>query len=150
MSKRAAVSVMAIVLAAAVLSLAAARVTALTALVTPAGTKVGLAFIDPVDTSKIKPGAKVRFRVDANTKVKGRVVIRKGTTLTGVVNRVGHPFLLHAGYANISRLTVITVDGKTVGLNDVRVRARLFHGDIRVRPGTHTRTTTKKDVTIKI
>ncbi len=138
----------AIVLAAAVLSLAADRVVAMTKLMTPAGTKVGLALIDPVDTSKIKPGTKIRFRVDVNTKVKGRIVIRKGTRLTGTVTAAGHRFLLQSGYVTIGRLAVVTVDRRVVGLNDVSVRAPLFHRDIRVRPGTHMRTTTKKDVTI--
>jgi hypothetical protein len=140
---------MSIILAFAVLSLAAARVTALTSLLAPAGTKVGLTFLDPVDTAKVKPGDKVHFRVDANTMVKGHVVIRKGISLTGTVKSVGHPFILHAGYAIITHLAVATVDKKTVDLNDVRVRARLFGGDIRVRPGTHTKASTKKDVTIK-
>jgi hypothetical protein len=149
MTKNRTLSVLAIVLAVAVPSFAAARVTALTSIATPAGTKVGLTFLDPVDTSKVKPGYKVRFRVDANTMVKGHIVIRKGTKLTGTVATVGHPFLRHAGYANISHLAVVSVDKKTLGLNDVRVGASLFHGDIKVRPGTHTKTSTKKNVTIK-
>ncbi|HEX2680970.1 MAG TPA: hypothetical protein VHQ03_06720 [Candidatus Dormibacteraeota bacterium] len=143
-------SVIAIVLAVAVLSLAADRVTALTKLIAPAGSKVGLAFLDPVDTGKVKPGNKIRFRTDANTKVKGRIVIRKGTRLTGTVTKAGHRFLLRSGYVTISNLAVTTVDGKVVGLNDVRVKAPLFHRDIRVKPGTHMRTTTKKDVAIVV
>ncbi len=149
MSRNVAVSVTSIILALAVLSFAAVRVTALSSIMAPAGTKVGLTFLDPVDTAKVKPGDKVHFRVDANTTVKGHVVIRKGSTLTGTVKSVGHPFILHAGYAIITHLAVPTVDKKTVDLNDVRVRARLFSGDIRVRPGTHTKASTKKDVTIK-
>lgn len=141
---------MAIVLAAAVLSLAADRVAALTKLVTPAGSKVGIAFLDPVDTGKVKPGSKIRFRTDANTKVKGRIVIRRGTRLTGTVTKVGHRFLLRSGYAIIGHLAVTTVDNKVVSLNDVRVRAPLFHRDIRVKPGTHMKTTTKKDVMVVV
>jgi hypothetical protein len=149
MRKNRSLSVLAIVLALAVPSFAAARGTPLTSILTPAGTKVGLTFLDSVDTSKVKPGYKVRFRVDANTTVKGHIVIRKGTKLTGTVASVGHPFLRHAGYANISRLAVVSVDKKTVGLTDIRVGAPIFHGDIRVRPGTHTKASTKKNVTIK-
>jgi hypothetical protein len=147
--RNAAVSVTSIILAVAVLSFAAAPVSALASIMARAGTKVGLTFLDPVDTAKVKPGDRVRFRVDANTTVQGHVVIRKGSTLTGSVKAVGHPFILHAGYAIITHLAVTTVDKKTVELSDVRVRARLFSGDIRVRPGTHTKATTKKDVTVK-
>ncbi len=150
MTKSRAVGMMAIVLAAAMLSLAADRVTALTKFFTPAGTKVGLAFLDPVDTSKVKPGNHIRFRIDANTKIKGRIVIHKGGRLTGTVTKVGHRFLLRSGYVTISRLAVTTVDGRTVSLNDVRVKAPLFHRDIRVRPGTHVKDTTKKDVTVVV
>lgn len=150
MSKSRAVSLMAIVLAVAVLSLAADRVTALTKLIVPAGAKVGLAFLDAVDTGKIKPGNKIRFRTDANTKVRGRIVIRKGTRLTGTVTKAGHRFLLRSGYVIISHLAVTTVDNKVVSLNDVRVRAPLFHRDIRVKPGAHMKTTTKKDVTVVV
>ena len=150
MRKSRVLSILASVVAAAVLSLVVEQVAALTKIVTPAGSKVGLAFIDPVDTGKIKPGNKIRFRTDANTKVHGRIVIRRGTRLTGTVTKVGHRFLLRSGYAIIGRLTVTTVDNKVVSLNDVRVRAPLFHRDIRVRPGTHMRTTTKKDVTVAV
>jgi hypothetical protein len=141
---------LAIVLAAAVLSFMTVSATAQMALLAPAGTKVGLAFLDQVDTGKTKNGDKVRFIVDANVMVKGHVVIRKGTTLEGTVNAVGHPFPQNSGYANISLLAVPAVDKRTVGLNDVRISAPLFGGDVRVRPGTHTVTTTKKDVVISV
>lgn len=150
MRKSRALNILAIAVVAAVVSLAANQVAAFTKLRAPAGSKVGLAFIDPVDTGKIKPGNKVRFRIDANTKIQGRIVIHKGTRITGTVTRAGHRFLLRSGWVVISGLTAHTVDNKVVALNDVRVKAPLFHRDIRVRPGTHVRTTTKKDVTVAI
>ncbi|HEX4835920.1 MAG TPA: hypothetical protein VFW01_06260 [bacterium] len=149
MSKSPVLRVTAIVLAAAVLSFMATPVTgALMSIVTPAGTKVGLAFLDQVDTGKTKSGDIVHFRVDANVVVKGHIVINKGTALTGTVNAVGHPFPQNAGFANIGSLSVPAVDKKVVSLNDVRISAPMFGGDIRIRPGTHTETTTKQDVTI--
>lgn len=148
-SKTPVLSITAIVLAIAVLSFVAAPVTgALMSIMTPAGTKVGLAFLDQVDTGKTKSGDTVHFRVDANVVVKGHIVIGKGIALTGTINAVGHPFPQNAGFANISSLVVTAVDKKIVGLNDIRISAPLFGGDIRIRPGTHTVTTTKQDVTI--
>ncbi len=140
---------MAIVLAAAVVSFMTAPATALP-LLAPAGTRVGLSFLDQVDTGKTKNGDKVRFIVDANVMVRGHVVIRKGTTLMGTVNAVGHPFPQNSGYANISLLAVTAVDKRIVGRNDIRISAPLFGGDVRVRPGTHTVTTTKRDVVISV
>ena len=151
MSKTPVLSGLAIVLAAAVLSWAIAPVAALTALLTPAGTKVGLAFLDQVDTGKNKNGDKVRFMVDANVMVRGAIVIQKATPVTGTITAVGHPFPQNSGYATIGLLTVTAVDQHTtVMLNDVRISAPLFGGDARVRPGTHTATTTKKDVVISV
>jgi hypothetical protein len=143
---------LAVMLAVAVLSFAAAPVTgAMTMLLTPAGTKVGLAFLDPIDTGKAKNGDKVRFIVDHPVMVKGHVVIQKGATLEGTVNAIGHPFPQNSGFANIGSLTVTAVDAKSiVTLNDVHVSAPLFGGDIRVKPGTHTVTTTKKDAYVSV
>lgn len=143
---------LAVMLAVAVLSFAAAPVTgAMTMLLTPAGTKVGLSFLDPVDTGKAKAGDKVRFIVDHPVMVKGHVVIQKGATLEGTVNAIGHPFPQNSGYANIGSLTVTAVDDKSiVTLNDVHVSAPLFGGDIRVKPGTHTVTTTRKDAYVSV
>jgi hypothetical protein len=92
----------------------------------------------------------VKLIVDSNVMVKGYVVIKKGTTLMGTVSQIGHPFPQNSGFANISLLAVPAVDKKVVELNDIRVSAPMFGGDIRVRPGTHTETTTKKDVTIAV
>lgn len=152
MSKTLVIRLLAVTLTAAVLSFAAAPVTAaMTMLLAPAGTKVGLSFLDPLDTGKAKAGDKVRFIVDHPVMVKGHVVIKKGTTLEGTVNAVGHPFPQNSGYANIGSLTVTAVDDKSiVTLNDVHVSAPLFGGDIRVKPGTHTITTTKKDAYVSV
>jgi hypothetical protein len=142
--------VMALVVALAILSFAAATVSAAVTVLTPAGTKVALKFIDPVDTATIKPGEPVHFHVAADVLVNGKVVIRMSTPVTGTVNKVGHESVLNAGFANISNLAVIAVDMKTVPLKDVRVSARIFGGDKRVHVGQIVTTGTMKDATIRV
>jgi hypothetical protein len=119
-------------------------------ILTPAGTKVGLTYLDPVDTAKAAPGDKVHFNVAADVIVNGYVVIKSGTPLTGTVNKAGHPFPQNAGYANISDLTVSAVDKKTVALKDVRVSAAYFHGNIRVAVGSLVTTGTTADATVRV
>lgn len=162
MSKNPVFGVMSLMLAAAVLSLAAAPVAgavvgptvvftpAGTAVLTPAGTKVSLTFLDPVDTGKAASGDRVRFKVAADVIVNEHVVIRQGTALVGTVKEVGHPFPQNAGFANITSLDVRAVDRTMVGLKDVRVSAPLFGGNIRVAAGDPATTSTKADVTIKV
>lgn len=159
-------NVMAMVLAAGVLSLAAVPVAATTPAPKPAppvsmpaltevlmhgGTKVALKFLDPVDTAKAASGDRIRFKVVEDVIVDGHVVIKKGAMLTGVINETGHPFPQNAGYANIGSLTVIAVDKKTVvGLTDVRVSAPLLGGNIQVQVGTAVTASTKADVTLMV
>ena len=150
MSKTPALSVMAIVVALALVSLVAAPVVAATPILTPKGTKVGIKFVDQVDTAKAATGAMVHFKVIEDVIVDQHVVIKKGTVLTGTINQVGHPFPQNAGFANIGHLAVTAVDKGMVPLNDVRVSAPLLGGDIRVKPGTYVTTTTSTDVTIKV
>lgn len=152
MSKTPVPHAMAVVLTVAVLSLTlmAASIAAATSVFTPAGTKVGLTFLDPVDTAKAASGNKVHFKVAEDVIVNRQIVIKKGTTLVGTINEVGHPFPQNAGFANISFLTVTAVDKKTVDLTDVRVSAPLFGGNIQVRVGTFVTTSTKTDVTINV
>lgn len=150
MSRNLVPSVIAIVLAGAVLSFVAAPVSGAMVILTPAGTKVGLTFLNPVDTAQTASGDNVHFKVAADVIVNGHVVIKNGTTLTGTVNQVGHPFPQNAGFANISALAVTAVDKKTVRLQDVRVSAPFFAGNIRVPAGTLVTTSTSADVTIRI
>ncbi len=150
MTKTPVLSVMGMVLAAALLSLVAAPVAAATPVSTPAGTKVGLTFLDTVDTAKAASGDKVHFKVAEDVIVNRQIVIKKGTTLTGTINEVGHPFPQNAGFANISFLAVTAVDKKLVDLTDVRISAPLFGGNIQVPAGTFVTTSTKAEVTIKV
>src|SRR5215472_12502502 len=82
--------------AAAVLS-ATVPVSGAVMILTPAGTKVGLTYLDPVDTAKTTPGDKVHFKIAADVIVNGYVVIKSGTLLTGTVSKAGHPFPQNAG-----------------------------------------------------
>jgi hypothetical protein len=148
MFKRPLLNVMAIALAAAMLSFVVGSVAAATLIMAPAGTKVGLKFVDPVDTAKAASGERVHFKVIDNVIVKGHILIKRGTELMGTINAVGHPFPQNAGFANIGSLFVTTVDRKRVALNDVRVSAPLLGGDIRVKPGTYVTTTTKANVSV--
>ncbi len=159
MSKNPGFSVLAMMLAAAMLSLVVGPVAAttsvppavLTSVHMPAGTKVALRFLDPVDTAKAASGDKVHFKVVEDVIVSEHVVIKKGAMLTGTVNEAGHPFPQNAGYANISSLAVTAVDKKTaVALTDVRVSAPLLGGNIQVPAGTFVTTNTKADVEVKV
>jgi hypothetical protein len=144
-------SLMALVLAAAVLSFVAIPVIAATQILTPAGTKVALKFVDPVDTAKAVRGDVVHFRVAADVIANGHTVIKAGTGVAGSVIAVGHPFPQNAGFATISSLAVRAIDHKTsVPLKDVRVSAPMFGGNKRVPAGSLTTTTTKTDVVIRI
>jgi hypothetical protein len=142
--------IMAIVLATAALSVAAAPVAGALVILTPAGTKVALALLDPVDTAQAATGDVVRFRVAADVVVNGRVVIRSGTRLVGTVDKVGHPFPQNAGFANIGALAVRAVDKRIVRLHDVRVSAPLLGGNIRLQPGALLATSTMTDVTVRV
>lgn len=116
----------------------------------PAGTKVGLKYLDPVDTAKAAPGDKVHFKVAADVIVNGYVVIKSGTLLVGTVSKAGHPFPQNAGFANIGRLAVNAVDKKAVVLKDVRVSAAYFHGNVKVPAGSIVTTGTTTDTTVRV
>ncbi|HLW49208.1 MAG TPA: hypothetical protein VKW09_15775 [bacterium] len=132
----------------ALLSFAAATVSAAVTVLAPAGTKVALKYIEPLDTATIKPGERIHFRIAADVLVDGRVVIKRSTPLAGTVNKVGHESVLNSGFANISELAVMAVDKKHVLLKDVRVSAKIFGGNKRVPAGALVTTGTMKDITI--
>lgn len=142
--------VMALVVALAILSFAAATVSAAVTVLTPAGTKVALKFLDSFDTKTTKPGEPVHFHVAADVVVNGKIVIRQSAPVTGTINKVGNMSVLNTGYANITNLAVITVDMKTVPLKDVRVSARVLGGSKRVHIGQMVTTGTAKDITIRV
>jgi len=109
---------LAILVAAAVLALPFAR--AATAVVTPAGTKVGLEFATPLDTQTARSGEKVQFRVVADVVVGRLVVIQKGVEVTGTVTSVRKPTVFGvSSRVLIGFLSVNAVDKKPVTLNDV-------------------------------
>ena len=110
----------AVLAAAAVLALPFAQASAATAVVTPAGTKVGLEFATPLDTQTARTAEKVQFRVVADVIVGGRVVIQMGTAATGTVTHVRKPTVYGvSSRVVIGFLTVNAVDGKPVTLNDI-------------------------------
>lgn len=150
MSRDSLLKVMALVAVFALLPLAAATVSAAVTVLTPAGTKVALKFMDPVDTATIKPGEQVHFHVAADVLANGRVVIKMSTPLTGTVTKVGHESVLNAGFANIGDLTVITVDRNHVSLKDIRIGTHMFGGNKRVRAGSLVTTGTTTNVTIRV
>ncbi len=150
MSRTPILSMVAVVLAGAVLTFGAAPVSGAMVILTPAGTTVPLTFLDPVDTAKAAPGDIVHFKVAADVIVSGHVVIKNGTRLVGSINDAGHPFPQNAGFANVTALAVAAVDKNPVSLKDVRVSAPLFAGNIRVPSGALATTSTKTDVTIRV
>jgi hypothetical protein len=139
---------MALVAVLALLSLAATTVSAAVTVLTPAGTKVALKFMDSVDTATIQKGESVHFHVAADVLVDGKVVIKRSTLVTGTVNQVGHKSVLNAGFANITNLAVLTVDLRHVPLKDIRVSAKILGGNKRVHEGALVTTDTTRDVTI--
>jgi hypothetical protein len=142
--------VMALIVALAVLSFAAATVSAAVTVLTPAGTKVALKFMEPLDTATVKSGDTVRFHVAADVVIDGKVVIRRSTPVRGTINKVGHESVLNSGFANISNLAVMAVDMRHVTLKDVRVSAKIFGGNKRVSAGALVTTGTMKDATIMV
>jgi hypothetical protein len=141
---------MALVVALAVLSFAAATVSAAVTVLAPAGTKVALKYMEAVDTATIKPGDPVHFHVAADVLVDGKVVIKMSTPVTGTVDKVGHESVLNSGFANISNLAVMAVDHRAVRLKDVRVSAKIFGGNKRILAGALVTTGTTADATIRL
>jgi hypothetical protein len=88
----------------------------------PAGTRVGLAFLTPVDSSKITAGSRVHLKVAADV-VGGRsVIIRAGTPVVGTVTRVTQPGMFGtSSEVVIGFLSATAVDGRPIMLKDVIV-----------------------------
>jgi hypothetical protein len=120
MQRHAILGSVAILVAAAVLALLFIPASATTAVVTPAGTRVGLEFATPLDTQTARNGDKVQFRVVADVIVGRRVVIQKGVEVTGTVTSVRKPTVYGiSSRVVIGFLSVNAVDKKPVTLNDV-------------------------------
>ena len=106
----------------ALLILQTATSTAATPVYVAAGTKVGLEFVDPVDTGTARVGQRIRLKIVGDVIVNRHVVIRKGAPLTGIVTfaqntgAFGQP-----SRATLGHLAVIAVDNKPVAINDAKI-----------------------------
>jgi len=122
MNIRARLRAQAFFIATVLLVLPVANAAAATPVYVAAGTKVGLEFVDPVDTGTAKVGQKVRLKVVADVIVSRHVVIRKGAALTGIVvyaqnkGAFGKP-----SKATLGHLAVIAVDKKPVPIREVSI-----------------------------
>ncbi len=86
----------------------------------PAGTKVGLQFVTPVDSGKIATGAKVRFRVLQSVLGGRHVVIRAGGPVIGIVTEVTKPGIFgRSARVVVGSLSVLAVDGRPLPLRDI-------------------------------
>jgi hypothetical protein len=112
-----------VLLAAATLAaLPPAPAPAATTVYVPAGTRVGLQFVTPVDSSRITPGTRVQFKVIANVVSGRRVIIRSGTPVTGTVTKVTKPGMFgQSSTVVIGFLNATAVDGRPIRLQDVTV-----------------------------
>ncbi len=116
------VAALAPIVAAAMLSVSVAAVSAAASVWVPAGTQVGLQFLDTVASDKIQTGAKIRFRIAADVVQSRKVVIRSGAAAAGTVTQVQKPgaFGQDASVV-IGRIAVNGVDGRPIRLSDVVV-----------------------------
>lgn len=88
----------------------------------PAGTKVPLAFVTPVDSGKITSGTRVHFKVAANVLGGRHVILRAGTPASGTVTQVTKPGAFGASSkVVIGVIRTTAVDGGPVALKDVIV-----------------------------
>ncbi len=86
----------------------------------PAGTRVGLEFLTPVDSGQVTAGTKVHFKVIADVIGARHVIIRAGTPVTGTVTKVTKPGMFGASSeVVISFLAANAVDGRPIKLRDV-------------------------------
>ena len=118
------------VVTAVMLTVSVAAVLAAAPVWVPAGTRVGLQFLDTVASDKIQPGAKVRFRIAADVVQSRRVVIRAGAAATGTVTKVQRPGAFGQDASLVIGLVAVNgVDGRPIKLNDVVVsKATLSKG----------------------
>lgn len=109
-----------LLVAAALLALSPAQAAAATVIWVPAGTRVVLQFVTPVDSGKITAGTKVHFKVAADVTGGRYVIIRAGMPATGTVTEVTQPGIFgEDSRVVIGFITAKAVDGKPIGLKDV-------------------------------
>ncbi len=95
----------------------------------PAGTRVALTFVTPVDSEAVATGAQIHFKVSADV-VGGRyVIVRAGTPVVGTVTKVTKPGMFGAGSeVVIGFIAVSAVDGRPISLQDVTVSKATITG----------------------
>ena len=122
MRTRAVLCTLVFLVAAGLLALPAATAGEGTDVWVPAGTRVALAFVTPVDSGVITTGAKVRLKVSADV-VGGRyVIVRAGTPVVGTVTKVTQPGIFGASSeVVIGFIAVTAVDGRPISLQDVTI-----------------------------
>lgn len=88
----------------------------------PAGTKVLLKFLTPVDSAKAKEGDTIKFEVAVDTLLDRTVVFRQGTAGQGIVTDVSPPGIFGKNArVHIAYIQVNAVDGKPVRLSPLDV-----------------------------
>ncbi len=91
-------------------------------IVVPAGTKVLLRFLTPVESAQIKEGATIRFEVASDVLINRQIIFKAGTAGQGIVTDVSHPGIFGKNArVHISHIQVNAMDGKPVGLSPLDV-----------------------------
>lgn len=88
----------------------------------PAGTKILLKFLTPVDSATIKEGAEIKFSVAADVLISRTAIFQTGTPAMGIVTDVSHPGIFGKNArVHISHIQVNAVDGKPVTVSPLDV-----------------------------
>jgi len=88
----------------------------------PAGTKVLLKFLSPVDSATIKEGATIKFEVATDVLNNRVAIFRAGMPAEGIVTDVSHPGIFGKNArVHISHIRANAVDGKPVSLSPLDV-----------------------------
>jgi hypothetical protein len=89
----------------------------------PAGTRVPLEFLTPVDTGQHRQGDRVEFRVAQNVLVGRQIVIRQGAEGSGVITWVAGPGIFgQNARATVSFIQVMAVDNKPIKLTPLELK----------------------------
>lgn len=88
-----------------------------TVVTVPAGTKVLLKFLEPLDSSKAKEGDVVKFEIAADVLVDRYVIFRLGDPARGIVTDVSQPGIFGKNArVHISYIQATAADGRPVRL----------------------------------
>ncbi len=91
-------------------------------LLVPAGTKVLLRFLTPIDSAQIKEGAAVKFEVASDVLINRQAIFKAGTAGQGIVTDVSHPGIFGKNArVHISHIQANAIDGKPVSLSPLDV-----------------------------